>query len=74
MSLNRSILQFLNPYFQIEIWFGIFSRDVICGGIRQSKQQVVNRTVRHIKRYDEANAALRAGYALTRARSSDGPT
>jgi transposase len=42
---------------QIEIWFSIFTRDVIRGGIWQSKQQLVNQTMLYIKRYNETNAA-----------------
>ena len=42
---------------QIEIWFNIFTRDVIRGGIWQSKQELVNQTMLYIKRYNETNAA-----------------
>jgi transposase len=42
---------------QIEIWFSIYTRDVIRGGIWQSKQELVNQTMRYIKRYNETNAA-----------------
>jgi len=41
---------------QIEIWFSIFTRDVIRGGVWQSKQQLVNQTMQYIKRYNETNA------------------
>jgi transposase len=42
---------------QIEIWFSIYTRDVIRGGIWQSKQELVNQTMHYIKRYNETNAA-----------------
>lgn len=42
---------------QIEIWFSIYTRDVIRGGIWQSKQQLVSQTMQYIKRYNETNAA-----------------
>lgn len=42
---------------QIEIWFSIYTRDVIRGGVWQSKQELVNQTMQYIKRYNETNAA-----------------
>jgi len=42
---------------QIEIWFSIFTTDVVRGGIWQSKQELVNQTMQCIKRYNETNAA-----------------
>lgn len=41
---------------QIEIWFGIFSRDVIKGGIWRSKKELVDQIVNYIKRYNEERA------------------
>jgi transposase len=41
---------------QIEIWFSIFTRDVIRGGIWQSKQKLVNQTMQYIKLYNETKA------------------
>lgn len=42
---------------QIEIWFSIYTREVIRGGVWQSKQELVSQTMQHIKRYNETNAA-----------------
>lgn len=42
---------------QIEIWFGIFTRDVVRGGIWQSKQELVKQIMSYIKRYNEDRAA-----------------
>lgn len=41
---------------QIEIWFGIFSRDVIKGGVWHSKRQLIEQIMHYIKNYDETRA------------------
>jgi len=41
---------------QIEIWFNIFSRDVLRGGIWKSKRQLVGQIMLYIKRYNEEQA------------------
>ena len=38
---------------QIEIWFNIFTRDVVEGGIWRSKQELVNQIMRYIRHYNE---------------------
>jgi hypothetical protein len=42
---------------QTEIWFSIFTREVIRGGTWQSKQEVVRQNMQYIKRYNEITAA-----------------
>lgn len=61
-SKRRRLTLYFTPTYaswlnQIEIWFGIFTRDVICGGVWQSKQALVNQTMQYIKRHNETNAA-----------------
>jgi putative transposase len=41
---------------QIEIWFGIFTRDVIKGGVWHSKQELVSQIIYYIKRYNQEQA------------------
>jgi len=41
---------------QIEIWFGIFTRDVIKGGVWHSKKQLVDQIMFYIKNYNEDRA------------------
>ncbi len=41
---------------QVEIWFSIYTRDVTRGGVRQSKQELVDQTMRYVERYNETNA------------------
>jgi transposase len=41
---------------QIEIWFGILTRDVIRDGVWQSKQELVQSIMRYIRRYNEERA------------------
>jgi putative transposase len=43
---------------QIEIWFGIFIRNVIRGGIWQSKQELVSQIMHYIRRYNRDNARV----------------
>lgn len=38
---------------QIEIWFNIFTRDVLKGGIWKSKSQLINQILFYIKKYNE---------------------
>lgn len=38
---------------QVEIWFNIFARDVLEGGIWRSKQQLVNQIMKYIRNYNE---------------------
>jgi len=41
---------------QIEIWFNIFSRDVIRGGVWKSKRQMIDQIMHYIKHYTEHRA------------------
>lgn len=41
---------------QVEIWFNIFSRDVIRGGIWRSKKELVDQIMLYIKKYNEERA------------------
>ena len=41
---------------QIEIWFSIFSRDVVKGGVWHSKQELIDRILYYIKKYNEERA------------------
>ena len=41
---------------QVEIWFSIFSRDVIKGGIWHSQQELVKQIMYYIKKYNEKRA------------------
>lgn len=41
---------------QVEIWFSIFTRDVIRGGVWHSKQELVNQIMHYIKRYNDERA------------------
>lgn len=38
---------------QVEVWFSIFSRDVIKGGVWHSKHQLVTQIMHYIKKYNE---------------------
>jgi transposase len=58
---KRLTLRFTPPYAsrlnQVEIWFSIYTRDVIRERIRQSKQELVNQTMQYIKLYNKTSAA-----------------
>jgi transposase len=41
---------------QIEIWFNIFTRDVVKGGVWRSKKELVNQIMYYIKWYNEKKA------------------
>jgi transposase len=41
---------------QVEIWFNIFTRDVIRGGIWKSKKQMIDQIMRYIKHYSQERA------------------
>jgi transposase len=41
---------------QIEIWFSIFTRDVIKGGVWRSKSELIERILYYIRKYDEERA------------------
>ncbi|MDR0826553.1 MAG: IS630 family transposase [Desulfovibrio sp.] len=41
---------------QIEIWFNIFTRAVLKGGVWQSKQTLVHQIITYIRRYNEQHA------------------
>lgn len=41
---------------QIEIWFGILTRDVLKGGIWKSKQQLVDQIMEYVKTYNKTRA------------------
>jgi len=57
---RRLILHFTPTYAswlnQIEIWFHIFSRDVVKGGVWRSKQELVDQIIFYIKRYNRDRA------------------
>jgi transposase len=38
---------------QVEIWFNIFARDVLRGGVWKSKQQLVKQIMEYIRNYNE---------------------
>jgi hypothetical protein len=40
----------------IEIWFGILTKDVLKGGIWQSRKQLVKQLIEYIKTYNEKRA------------------
>jgi len=42
---------------QVEIWFNIFTKDVIKGGVWRSKQELVGQIMGYIKHYNENRAA-----------------
>ncbi len=42
---------------QIEIWFGILARDVVRGGVWNSKKELVQNIMHYIKSYNEKKAA-----------------
>jgi transposase len=54
---RRITLQFAPTYYswlnQIELWFNIFSRDVIRGGIWKSKQELLDQIMDYIKNYNQ---------------------
>ena len=50
LHFTRTYSSWLN---QIEIWFNIFSRDVIHGGIWKSKQELVDQIMDYIKNYNQ---------------------
>ena len=41
---------------QIEIWFGILTKDVLKGGVWHSKKQLVNQLLEYIKTYNKERA------------------
>jgi transposase len=41
---------------QVEIWFNIFSRDVIRGGVWHSKKELIDQIMLYIQRYNEERA------------------
>ena len=41
---------------QIEIWFGIFTRDVVRGDAWNSKQELASRIMDYIRHYNQDNA------------------
>jgi putative transposase len=57
---RRLILHFTPTYAswlnQIEIWFNIFSRDVVKGGVWHSKKELVKQIMFYIKRYNRDRA------------------
>lgn len=56
-SKRRMTLHFTPTYSswlnQVEIWFNIFSRDVLKDGVWRSKQQLVGQIMEYIKNYNE---------------------
>lgn len=59
-SKRRLTLHFTPTYAswlnQVEIWFNIFSRDVLRGGVWQSKQELIKQIMDYIKYYNEQKA------------------
>jgi putative transposase len=41
---------------QIEIWFNIFTKDVVKGGVWKSKKELVQQILFYIKKYNEQRA------------------
>jgi putative transposase len=41
---------------QVEIWFNIFSKDVIRGGVWKSKKQMIDQIMHYIRHYTEHRA------------------
>ncbi|MFU2208256.1 hypothetical protein [Solidesulfovibrio sp. C21] len=41
---------------QVEIWFNIFTKDVLKGGIWKSRQALVSQIMTYIRRYNEQRA------------------
>ena len=41
---------------QVEIWFNIFSRDVVKNGVWRSKQMLIKQIIKYIKQYNENRA------------------
>ena len=41
---------------QVEIWFNIFTRDVVKDGVWRSKQMLIKKIVKYIKQYNEDRA------------------
>jgi len=41
---------------QVEIWFSVFSKDVIKGGIWHSKQQLIKQIIYYVKKYNKERA------------------
>lgn len=41
---------------QVEIWFNIFTRDVVKGGVWKSKRELVNQIMFYVKRYNSERA------------------
>jgi len=41
---------------QIEIWFNIFTKDVVKGGIWRSKQELINQIMKYIREYNKSRA------------------
>ena len=61
MSKRRRLyLHFTSTYAswlnQIEIWFNIFARAVLKGGVWQSKQQPVSQIMKYIRSYSKEQA------------------
>jgi transposase len=58
VSSKRRVRMYFTPTYaswlnQIEIWFNIFTRDVLRGGIWPSKKALVNQIMRYIKNYNQ---------------------
>jgi transposase len=47
---------------QIEIWFNIFTKNVIKGGIWPSKQALVKQIMQYIRSYNQSSAPFRWAY------------
>lgn len=59
-SKKRLTLHFTPTYSswlnQIEIWFNIFTKDVLKGGIWKSRKQLIDQIMRYVKSYNESRA------------------
>jgi len=58
VSRRRRLTMHFTPTYsswlnQVEIWFNIFARDVLRGGVWRSKQELVNQIMTYVKQYNE---------------------
>jgi len=61
LKKHKNIEMFFTPTYsswlnQIEIWFGIFSRDVLKDGVWDSKEELIECIMKYIKYYNEKKA------------------
>jgi len=53
LHFTRTYASWLN---QIEIWFNIFARDVVKGGVWKSKKDLVDQIMFYVRRYNRDRA------------------